>query len=65
MGILMWKPNDQEDLVILEELLESGKVVPVIDRCYPLGEVPQALRYLGQGHARGKVVIAVECNVSK
>ena len=49
----------QEDLVFMKELLEVGKVVPVIDRCYPLHETAQALAYYGQGHARGKVVIAV------
>ena len=43
----------------MKELLESGKVKPVIDRCYPLSEVPEALRYLEEGHARGKVVITV------
>jgi NADPH:quinone reductase-like Zn-dependent oxidoreductase len=62
MGIVMWKPNNQEDLVILEELFEAGRVAPVIDRCYPLCEVPEALRYLEAGHAKGKVVINVEHN---
>jgi NADPH:quinone reductase-like Zn-dependent oxidoreductase len=62
MGILIWKPNRKEDLVFLEELFEAGKVVPVIDRCYPLSEVPEALRYLEEGHAKGKVVITVEHN---
>ena len=57
MGIT--KPN-QKDLVFVKELLEVGKVVPVIDRCYPLREVPEALRYLEKGHARGKVVITLE-----
>jgi NADPH:quinone reductase-like Zn-dependent oxidoreductase len=52
-------PNHQ-DLVFMKELLETGKVVPVIDRCYPLSEVPAAIRYLEEMHARGKVVIAVE-----
>jgi NADPH:quinone reductase-like Zn-dependent oxidoreductase len=52
-------PNN-EDLVVLKELVESGKVTPVIDRTYPLSEVPEAFRYLGKGHARGKVVITVE-----
>ena len=51
---------DQKDLVFLKELLAAGKVVLVIDRCYPLGEVAQAIRYLVEGHARGKVVITVE-----
>ena len=58
MGIIAAKPS-QKDLMILKELLEAGKVVPVIDRQYPLIEVPEALRYLEEGHARGKVVIAV------
>jgi NADPH:quinone reductase-like Zn-dependent oxidoreductase len=48
-----------KDLALMKELLEAGKVRPVIDRCYPLSEVPEALRYYGEGHARGKVVIAV------
>jgi NADPH:quinone reductase-like Zn-dependent oxidoreductase len=47
----------KEDLVVLQELLEAGTVTPVIDRQYELSEVPEALRYLGEGHARGKVVI--------
>lgn len=51
--------RDPKDLVVLKELLEAGTVKPVIDRRYPLSEVPDALRYIGQGHARGKVVITV------
>jgi NADPH:quinone reductase-like Zn-dependent oxidoreductase len=54
-------PN-HEDLVVLKELIESGKVTPVIDRTYPLSETPEAFRYLDEGHARGKVVITVERN---
>ncbi len=50
---------NQKDLVVLKELLEAGKVVPVIDRRYSLSEAAEALRYLGAGHARGKVVITV------
>jgi NADPH:quinone reductase-like Zn-dependent oxidoreductase len=57
---LRLKPNNQEDLAILEELFAAGKVAPVIDRRYPLSEVPEALRYLAEGHAKGKVVITVE-----
>ena len=49
-----------KDLAILKELVEAGKVVPVIDRRYPLREAAEALRYLGKGHAPGKVVIIVE-----
>jgi NADPH:quinone reductase-like Zn-dependent oxidoreductase len=59
MVILMAKANI-EDLVFLKELLEAGKVVPVIDRRYPLSEVPDAVRYYGKGHSQGKVVITVE-----
>ena len=50
---------NQKDLVFLKELLEAGKVVPVIDRRYPLSGVAEALRYLEEGHAQGKVVITV------
>ncbi len=59
MGNLAMKP-DQQDLIFVQDLLRAGKVVPVIDRCFPLSEVPQALRYYGEGHSRGKVVITVE-----
>jgi NADPH:quinone reductase-like Zn-dependent oxidoreductase len=58
MGNLLVRPN-QKDLVFMKELLEAGKVVPVIDRRYPLSEVPEAIRYLEEGHALGKVVITV------
>lgn len=47
------------DLLVMKELLEAGKVVPIIDRCYPLGETAEAIRYLEGGHARGKVVITM------
>ena len=50
----------QKDLLLLKELVEAGKVAPVIDRRYPLSQTAEALRYLGAGHARGKVVITVE-----
>ncbi len=50
---------NKETLGYMGELLEDGKVVPVIDRHYPLGEVAEAIRYLEEGHARGKVVITV------
>jgi NADPH:quinone reductase-like Zn-dependent oxidoreductase len=48
---------NQNDLDFLKSLLEAGKIVPVIDRRYPLSEVPEALRYLEEGHAKGKIVI--------
>ena len=51
---------NKKDLVLLQELLESGKVVPVIDKRYPLSGVADALRYLAEGHAQGKIVIDVE-----
>jgi len=51
--------QSKADLVVLRQLLETGKITPVIDRTYPLGEVPEAVRYLEQGHARGKVVITI------
>ncbi len=51
--------ENHEDMIVLKELVESGKVAPLIDRTYPLSEAPQAIRYLEQGHARGKVVLTV------
>lgn len=48
-----------EDLQTLRELLEAGKVTPVIGRTYPLGETPEAIRYLVEGHGGGKIVITV------
>jgi len=62
MGGLSARAN-QEDLAFMKGLLEAGKVVPVIDRRYPLSETAEALRYLGEGHARGKIVITVENRV--
>lgn len=61
LGALTAKAN-QKDLLIIKELLEGGKVVPVIDKHYPLSDTAEALRYLGQGHARGKVVITMGQN---
>jgi len=49
----------QEDLGFMKELIEAGKIVPVVDRRYPLSEVAEAVRYYGRGHSRGKVVITV------
>ena len=59
MGNSAHKPN-KKDLMFMKELIEAGKVTPVIDRRYPLGETAEAIRYLEEGHARGKVVITVE-----
>ncbi|MBI3484332.1 MAG: NAD(P)-dependent alcohol dehydrogenase, partial [Acidobacteria bacterium] len=50
----------KKDLIFLKDLLEAGEIVPVIDRRYPLSEVAEAVRYLEEGHAQGKVVITVE-----
>jgi NADPH:quinone reductase-like Zn-dependent oxidoreductase len=52
--------RSKEDLAIMRDLMEAGKVTPVVDRRYRLSEVPEAIRYLEEGHARGKVVITVE-----
>jgi NADPH:quinone reductase-like Zn-dependent oxidoreductase len=59
MGMMMGELN-QKDLTALADLMQSGKVTPVIDRTYKLSELPQAIQYLEQGHARGKVVINVD-----
>ncbi len=59
MGMMMADVS-QKDLTILGDLMQSGKVTPVIDRRYKLSEVPEAIRYLEEGHARGKVVITLE-----
>jgi len=61
MGILLHKPN--KDLVFMKELFEAGKVVPVIDKRFPLSGIPEALRYFGEGNALGKVVITMENNI--
>jgi NADPH:quinone reductase-like Zn-dependent oxidoreductase len=58
LGTFIAKPNG-EDLRVLKELIEAGKVTPVIDTTYPLSEVPEAILHLEEGHARGKVVITV------
>jgi len=51
--------TNREDMLVLKDLLEAGKITPVIDRTYPLKETAEAIRYLETGHARGKVVITV------
>jgi NADPH:quinone reductase-like Zn-dependent oxidoreductase len=58
MRVLAVRPNT-EDVDFMKELIEDGKVTPVIDKTYPLSEVPEAIGYVGGGHARGKVVITV------
>src|SRR6266550_9103384 len=59
MGMMMADAN-QKDLTILADMMQSGKLKPVIDRTYKLDQVPDAIRYVEQGHARGKVVITVD-----
>ncbi len=59
MGMMLAEPN-QKDLNLVAEMMESGKVKPVIDRTYPLSQIREAMAYLEQGHARGKVIITVE-----
>ena len=59
MGMMMAELK-KSDLTILGDMMQSGKVKPVIDRTYKLSELPEAIRYLEEGHARGKVVITVE-----
>ncbi|MFN0045531.1 MAG: NAD(P)-dependent alcohol dehydrogenase [Sphingorhabdus sp.] len=58
LGNLLAKPN-QSDLMVLKDLIEAGKVRPVIERSYRLSEVPDAIRYLESGHASGKLVVAM------
>ncbi len=58
LGYVSTKQN-KVDLVFVKDLLEGGEITPIIDRTYPLSEVPEAIRYLEEGHARGKVVISV------
>jgi NADPH:quinone reductase-like Zn-dependent oxidoreductase len=57
---ILMVPQNRNDLAAITQLCETGKIVPVIDRRYPLVEVPEAMRYVGEGHAKGKVVIVVE-----
>jgi NADPH:quinone reductase-like Zn-dependent oxidoreductase len=58
MGGFVSNPT-QQDLVFVKELLEAGKIVPALERRYPLSETAEAIRYLEEGHARGKVVITI------
>jgi NADPH:quinone reductase-like Zn-dependent oxidoreductase len=58
LAMVLAKPN-QKDLTVVRDLMEAGKATPVIDKCYRLTGVAEAIRYLEQGHARGKVVITL------
>jgi NADPH:quinone reductase-like Zn-dependent oxidoreductase len=60
MSIAAWRPNVEEDISCILELLKNGKVVPVIDKRYPLSKVADALRYFEEGHHKGKIVITME-----
>jgi NADPH:quinone reductase-like Zn-dependent oxidoreductase len=59
IGLMKTAHSDQEDLQLIKELLEAGNLKSVIDRRYPLAETADAIRYLEEGHARGKVIIAI------
>ena len=59
MGMMMAEMN-QSDLNYFAEMMQSGKVKPVIDRTYKLNEIQQAIAYVEEGHARGKVIIVVD-----
>ena len=59
-GSMYLASANHKDLVVLKELVEAGKVAPVIDKMFPLSETPEAFRYVVEEHARGKVVIALE-----
>jgi NADPH:quinone reductase-like Zn-dependent oxidoreductase len=58
--VLLLAKMDKDDLTILGDLMQSGKVTPVIDRRYRLHEVPDAMRYSEEGHARGKIIIDLQ-----
>ena len=58
--IFMLADANKDDLEVLRDLMQAGKLTPVIDRRYPLAETAQAIAYLEQGHAKGKVIVAVD-----
>jgi len=62
VGLMETARGNKKDLLFIKELLETGKVLPVIDRSYPLRETAEAIRYLEEGHTQGKVVVTVEQN---
>jgi NADPH:quinone reductase-like Zn-dependent oxidoreductase len=60
VGLMKIANVNKPDLLIIKDLLETGKVVSVIDKCYPLSHTAEAIRYLEQGHARGKVIVSMQ-----
>ena len=52
-------PDKKDSMVVLKELLETGELRPVVDRTFPLSEVPEAIRYMEEGHSRGKIIVTV------
>lgn len=60
VGIMMGRPNDKDDMEFLTELFEAKKVIPIIDKKFPLKEVPEAVKYLEDGLAIGKLIISME-----
>jgi NADPH:quinone reductase-like Zn-dependent oxidoreductase len=63
--VVLSQEHNQNDLVLIKELLESGKVRPVMDKCYPLSKTPEAFWYFEKEHAQGKVVITIAANAAK
>lgn len=61
---LLLVPQNREDLIAVTELCEAGKIIPAVDRKYPLSEVPEAMKYVAEGRAKGKVVITVDASKS-
>jgi NADPH:quinone reductase-like Zn-dependent oxidoreductase len=64
IGFMGIATSPKEDLLVLKEFVETGKIVPVIDRCYPLSRTAEAIRHVIDEHARGKVVITMNSEVS-
>ena len=62
LSIAGWKPNKREDINFIIELFKAGKIVPVIDKRFPLSKVAEAFRYFEEGHCKGKVVITIDHN---
>ena len=52
-------PDKKDSMIVLKELLETGELKPVVDRTFRLSEVPEAIRYMEEGHSRGKIIVTV------